>query len=55
MDQGTPELLDIALMTGPEIMEAVRDGKPPRAPIAEIANMHGTEVEEGRVILNGTP
>ncbi|MEM7743853.1 MAG: PaaI family thioesterase [Pseudomonadota bacterium] len=48
-------LATLASMSGLQIMEAVRDGTLPRAPIGEIANMHGMEVSFGRVVFEGTP
>jgi uncharacterized protein (TIGR00369 family) len=42
-------------MSGLEFLRAIRDGKLPPAPIATLLGFYPVEIEEGRVVFEGTP
>ena len=42
-------------LSGLEYLQAIADGKIPRAPIAELMDFDGIEVEEGRVVFTVVP
>ena len=44
-----------AALSGLELMQGAREGRYPAAPIAELAQIALTEVEEGRVLFLGQP
>lgn len=50
-----PRREDVAGMTGLAMMEAIRDGGLPGAPIAELMNFFLHRVEKGEVAFRGTP
>lgn len=48
-----PDHATVRAMTGLEFIEAIRDGRLPRAPIAETLDFDMVEVEKGRVVFAG--
>ena len=50
-----PSLEETLSISGLEFMQGVKEGRLPRAPIADIMNFTLHSVEQGRVVFRGTP
>lgn len=50
-----PSLAEAAKLSGLEMMEAIRDGRMPSAPMSKAVNFRIHSVEKGRVVFRGIP
>ncbi len=52
---GVPPEETLKEMSGLEFLTAIRDGRLPAPPIAELLDFHLAELEKGRAVFRGTP